>query len=402
MTAPVKKTVAPRKRAPAKAAESPSIERATDAAKRLARSVNSRKGMAGTFVLASQMIPPPPRASTGSLSFDAALSGGLPVNQWTEIVGQENSGKTTFVLKTIATSQADDPDFVVVWVAAEAFDHGLAEACGVDMDRVWLVETNVMEEAYERVLEVLEERACSMVVIDSYPALVPTLEDAKTMDEMTMGGAKVTNLFFRKAGKAGKRSLLDPSDRPWIGVLINQWREKIGVQHGDPRTTPGGKGKNFAAYCRIDIKRTEWITDAQKNKVGQVVKIVVIKMKGAPGGQTADTDYYFRAGNGFEFGQYDTFKALLNLAEMLDVITRSNGNAGSFIDPFGNSYQGRQALTNAMSSNEELRQEVSRLTLERAKGAMPLEIVEEEQEVVEVVRPARRSVPARNRGAVPA
>jgi hypothetical protein len=222
------------------------------------------------------------------------------------------------------------------------------------------------------------------------------------MEDFTMGGAKVTNQFFRKAGRAGKRSLLDAEDRPWTGVFINQWREKIGVQKGDPRTTSGGKGKNYAAYCRVDIRRSEWIVDAStKQRVGQVVKMVVIKMKGAPGGQTADTDYYFRDGNGFKFGQYDTFKSLLNLAEMLDVITRSSGNAGSFIDPFGNSYQGRTSLIEAMNKNPELKAEVERLTMERSRGAMPLE-PEEEPDVTEIpVAPARRTAPARNRGPVP-
>lgn len=372
----------PRKRTPVPTvAPRADSESPAAVAKRFARSINARKGFAGTVVVASEMNPPPPRLSTGSLSFDAAMGGGFPVNQWSEIVGKENSGKSSVALKTLGAAQARDFNYVCCWVASESFDAKLAEACGVDLTRVWLIESNDMEFVYNEVIRALEDRAFDMVVIDSYSALVTTQENDKTMEEFTMGGAKVTNQFFRKVGKSGKRSLTDTNDRPWVGILVNQWRSILGVIHGDPRTTSGGQGKNYAAYCRLDVKRDEWITDpTTKEKVGQVIKIVVMKMKGAPPQQVGVTDFYFRDCGEHAFGEYDTFKALLSLAEMFDVITRTGegGRGGSFVDLDGNRYQGREKLIIALRADPGQRERIESEVLRIAsKGKVPTEPEEE-------------------------
>ena len=77
--------------------------------------------------------------------------------------------------------------------------------------------TNMMEDAYDAVLSILEERAVDAVVIDSYPALVPSEEDDKTMMELTVGrGAYMTNKFMRKShGCATRRSLIEPDRHVW-------------------------------------------------------------------------------------------------------------------------------------------------------------------------------------------
>src|SRR6516165_12288251 len=86
-----------------------------------------------------------PRATTGSLSFDTMLGGGWPLNQWNEIIGQESNGKTVVVLKTIAANQAIDKDYECLWVAAEPFVSDWAADLGVDLKRIILADTNIME-----------------------------------------------------------------------------------------------------------------------------------------------------------------------------------------------------------------------------------------------------------------
>jgi recombination protein RecA len=339
---------------------------------------------AGTIVLATDVIVPD-RLPTGALAFDVAMSGGLPVNQWTEVVGNENSGKTTFILKALAAAQAADPDYFCVWVASEAFDPDLADKCGVDRSRVYLIEENVMEVAFSLALEFIEGRACDMLVIDSYPAMVTQLEDAKTMEELSMGGAKVLNLFMRKCTKATKRSLTDADDRPFTGIIVNQWREKIGVIHGDPRTTPGGKGKNYWMYARLDVKRDEWIVNAQKEKVGQAIKIVCFKMKGARPQQIGVVDFYFADHGEFKPGDYDAFKQIINLAVLFDVIGR---RGSGYVGPNDVYIKSQQLLADTLASDLEWRAQVERDVLEIAKrGKAPVEIdadilsiVEEEEE----------------------
>ena len=370
MPTPVKR--APRK-ATAAAVKTPAGKgERRKASMAIAAQINRDKDFGeGTVVLASQ-VQIPDRQSTGALAFDVAMTGGLPVNQWTEVIGNESSGKTTFVMKSLADAQRRDEEFFCVWVASESFDPRQAEMCGVDMDRVYLIEENIMELAFKAVLLFVEGRACDMVVIDSYPALVTQLEDNKGMDEITMGGAKILNLFMRKCTKASKRSMTDAEDRPFSGVIVNQWREKIGVIHGDPRTTPGGKGKNFWMYARLEVRRDEWITNTQKEKVGQVIKLVCIKMKGARPQQIGVVDYYFVDHGEFSAGEYDTFKQIINLSLLFDVVERSGtGSKG----PEGQFIKSRDLLVETLSSDVEWRARVERDVLAIAKrGKAPTEI----------------------------
>ena len=175
----------------------------------IARAVNKKFGEE-VVVLGSRISEKLPRITSGVLAFDMMLGGGWPVNQWSEIVGDESSGKTAVAYKTIAANQALDPNWTALWVAAEEYVPEYAEAIGVDLDRMWVVETNLMEHAYDLIIRSMDNRAVDCVVLDSLPALVPGDEYERQMDEFTVGlGARLTGKFFRKSAKAQKRSLLE-------------------------------------------------------------------------------------------------------------------------------------------------------------------------------------------------
>jgi recombination protein RecA len=280
-----------------------------------------------------------PRITTGVLAFDLMLGGGWPMNQWSEIIGEESSGKTAMAYKTIAANQALDPNFCALWIAAEDYVPEYAKAIGVDLDRLWVVESNIMEQVYDLIIRTLDNRAVDLIVIDSLPSLVPGDEFEKNMDEFTMGlGARLTGKFFRKSSKAQKRSLVH-EDRGCTGLVINQWRDKIGVMWGDPRTTPGGKAKNFHYFCRVEVKRDEWIKDKDET-VGQSIKGRTIKNKTYRPQQVAVVDFYFAGTKGFDLGQFDTIKDMINIAASCDIITR----AGAYYSYDGQRWQGKDAM----------------------------------------------------------
>lgn len=295
------------------------------------------------------------RVTSGSLALDVALGGGWPTNQWHEIVGEASNGKTAIALKTIAANQKLDPDFTTVWVAAEQWVPSYAEMCGVDLSRVYVISTNIMEEAYEAVIEFVETKAVDCVVIDSLPALVPIAEDEKDMDEATVGkGALLTGKFFRKVGKASKRSLVE-SERPFIGLMINQYRMKIGVMYGDPKTTPGGEAKNYAFFTRIEVKRDEWIdagTGQEKRRIGQTIKVRTLKNKSAPPSQTAYVDFYFDNGGTIDKGEYDLAKEIVALGIIYKVIVR----AGAYYRYSDRQWQGADALVASIREEIDLKE----------------------------------------------
>jgi recombination protein RecA len=89
-----------------------------------------------------------PVTTTGIVSIDAILDGGLPVGSITEVVGPECSGRTTFALSFVAglTQNAK----VCAWVdVSDTLHPESAAASGVDLTRLLWVRCGVSTPAYE-------------------------------------------------------------------------------------------------------------------------------------------------------------------------------------------------------------------------------------------------------------
>lgn len=285
----------------------------------------NRKHGHGTVVRASDITQDViPRFTSGSIGLDLILGGGWPGNQWVEVVGEESSGKTAIAMKTIAANQAADPEWTAVWIAAEEWVPQYATMLGVDLDRVLVVETNISEHAFDAALKFAETKAIDCIVIDSMPALIPLPEDEKDMEGNTVGQqARIVNKFFRKTGAVMKRSLIE-HERPILGIVIQQYRSNIGVMYGSNKTTPGGQGKNYAYFARVEVKRDAWIEEGPKSskvKVGQNIRIRTIKNKSSRPQQTAYIDFYFADGE-CPAGTYDFGKEVAALAVMFGIIER--------------------------------------------------------------------------------
>ena len=306
-----------------------------------------------------------PRVTSGSLTFDVILGGGWPLNVWNEIVGQPSAGKSVVAMKSIAAQQKVNPNHETLWIAAEDFVPDWAQTCGVNLDQVAVAELNEAEKAFQLVVDALETRSVDAVVIDSLPALVPVGENEKDVGEWMPGlQARLSNQFMRKSGGTQRRSLVAP-DRPCFCLAINQWRYKIGVMHGDPRTTPGGVGKDFAYFVRAEVARDEWLTDTKKRRVGQTIMCRTIKNKSAPPQQRCAFDFYFDVGGPVDPGSYDTIGELLNTALVFDVIQQGGGYYTFNDERIGD--RGRDTvleyLRYDLTVQEQIRSEVMRLAL---------------------------------------
>ncbi|MFC4498560.1 MULTISPECIES: hypothetical protein [Streptomyces] len=333
----------------------------SDETRALMARINKKYG-AGSVVLASKM-PAVPRFPSGSLSLDVMLGGGWPGNQWNEILGSESSGKTTIVHKTIAANQQQNPEFTTFWVAAEGYDHEWATTLGVDVDRVIVFETNAMEDAYAEMIKAAESRAVDAVVLDSYPALVALDEDAKDMDEATMAsGARVTGKFFRKVGQATRRSLVE-QERPLLALIVNQFRDQIGAwapAGSTPKTSPGGKAKNYAYYTRLEVSRTEWIDEKRPAggsiRVGQVIKAKTLKSKAAAPQQVATLRFYFaNSSTGIYAGEYDLASQLITQGIYHGLIRLD----GSWYKYAEYQWHGDKKMAAAMREDLDLQQQLS-------------------------------------------
>jgi recombination protein RecA len=347
-----------------------------DEARKILAQLNKKFGD-GVVVLASDIRPDLiPRITSGSTTLDYVLGGGFPGNQWNELVGEPSHGKTALALKTIAANQRLNPDYTTVWVAAEQWVPDYALMCGVDMERVIVIETSIMEEAYQAVIQFAESKSVDAIVIDSLPALSPMPEMEKDMSEATVGrGALLTNKFFRVVGTAMKRSLVE-DERPVLGLIINQYRMKIGVMHGDPRTTPGGEGKNYAFFTRCEVRRDEWIEvgpSGNKSRVGQRIKVRTLKNKTAPPQRVAYFDFYFAEGGNCAPGEFDFAKEVASLAVVMGYIERRGG----WFYYGERKWQGIESVITSIREEIDFMQDLQKKVLENHDT--PAALIEEEE-----------------------
>jgi len=176
----------------------------------------------------------------------------------------------------------------------------------------------------------------------------------------------MTGKFFRKAGSVTKRSMVE-TERPVVGLMVNQWREKIGVTYGDNRTTPGGHGKDYAYFSRVEVRRDEWITAGSSGpRVGQVIKFRPFKNKQAPANRAAVVDFYFADHGELHAGDYDLVKQISALAMYFDIaVLRGNGYVYQ-----GERYVGKQGLYDALKADAALYARLSSDVLAAATGVV--------------------------------
>jgi recombination protein RecA len=148
---------------------------------------------------------------------------------------------------------------------------------------------------------------------------------------------------------------------------------KIGVMHGDPRTTPGGEGKNYAFFTRCEIRRDEWIeTGSGNNKVrlGQRIKVRTLKNKTAPPQRVAYFDFYFAEGGDCLPGEYDFAKEVASLAVVKGIIERKGG----WYYYGERKWQGIEPVIASIREEIELKEELEKKVLTTSDMPMTVEV----------------------------
>ncbi|GAA6617277.1 recombinase RecA [Scytonema sp. NUACC26] len=285
--------------------------------------------------------------SSGALTLDLALGGGIPKGRVIEIYGPESSGKTTLALHAVAEVQKNGG--IAAYVDAEhALDPTYAAALGVDIENLLVSQPDTGESALEIVDQLVRSAAVDIVVIDSVAALVPRAEIEGEMGDAHVGlQARLMSQALRKiTGNIGKSGC--------TVIFLNQLRQKIGVTYGNPETTTGGNALKYYASVRLDIRRIQTLKKGTE-EFGNRVKVKVAKNKVAPPFRVAEFDIIFGRG-------ISTIGCLVDLAEETGVLTRK----GAWYSYSGeNISQGRDNAIKYMEEKSEFTDKIKQLVREK-------------------------------------
>jgi recombination protein RecA len=286
--------------------------------------------------------------SSGAITLDLALGGGLPKGRVIEIYGPESSGKTTLALHAVAEVQKAGG--VAAFVDAEhALDPTYSAALGVDIENLLVSQPDTGESALEIVDQLVRSAAVDIVVIDSVAALVPRAEIEGEMGDTQVGlQARLMSKALRKiAGNIGRSGC--------TVIFLNQLRQKIGITYGSPEVTTGGNALKFYASVRLDIRRIQTLKKSGEGEYGIRAKVKVAKNKVAPPFRIAEFDIIFGEG-------ISALGCLVDLAEQTGVITRK----GAWYSYNGdNIAQGRDNTVRYLLDNPEFALTVDRQVREQ-------------------------------------
>lgn len=302
--------------------------------------------------------------STGALTLDVALGGGLPKGRIVEVYGPESSGKTTIALHAIAEVQRSGGRAALI-DAEHAFDPVYAAALGIKLPELLISQPESGEMALEIVDQLVRSDSFDLIAVDSVAALTPKAELEGEIGQATIGlQARLLSAALRKvaanASKSGTTIL-----------MLNQLRMKIGVLYGNPEVTPGGNALKFYASARVDVRRKAALDAPSGSSAtginagaspGIRVRAKVVKNKCAPPYRVAEFDILFNSG-------INNTGCVLEAAEGVGVVERKG--AWFYLASDGTRLgQGKDKASAALEADPKLRAKVEKETRERLDGRM--------------------------------
>ncbi|WNW25021.1 hypothetical protein RS399_03680 [Bacillus inaquosorum] len=338
--------------------------------------------------------------STGIMTLDQALAGGLAGGRVSEFFGAPNCGKSTSLYSAIAETQRRHPegyhDFHIIADPENSSSDAKAhmEKLGVDVSKVYIIAPSdgkpmYAEHIFERIEFLLRNPALKgrigIIGIDSVGALVAKDEGEKGWDKSARVGG-ISGIMSRFLQNIVDNGLLQES----MGhlMLLNQVRANIGDQW-NPYRTPGGYKLEHVASQRVEVQRTmgqdfknpnynsnnENAGEAQF--IGQKIKFKQVKSKvGGRFGATASVNFYYDHGldlalNAIQVGQQYNIIVGTSWMSMIDIATGQEVIKK----------QGINNLKNAILEDEDLYAKFDYMLTYAMRGLEPKSVIDEWEEI---------------------
>ena len=192
--------------------------------------------------------------------YDPKVALGLPMGRLVQLYGAQGSGKSSLAYRVCGNAQK--MGYSAVWIdAQQSFEQSLAKLNGVDIDN--LIYSNCMslddpdkeiwaEDILDSIFNILKtasQNNIGVLVLDSVAGLTP--KDVGQNSVQKQGMAQLARVLSKSVPKicqcAAKYNVLV--------IFINQIRQKVGIQFGDPEQSTGGRVIKFQASVRLKVNK---------------------------------------------------------------------------------------------------------------------------------------------------
>lgn len=222
--------------------------------------------------------------STGCMSIDYVLGGGLPSGRLLEIFGQPSCGKSLLSMQTVKSYQQQNK--ICAWIDVEAcFEPTFATYCGVDVEKLAILQPDTAEEALEALRDFVKSGVVDLVVLDSVAALSSRTAQEKQVDEATMA------VTARYMSKVLPELCPIASKNGTTIIFINQVRNTLKM-YGASEDTPGGNAIKFYSSVRLKVTRKD-ILKQGSTEIGVVTAVKAVKNKCSSPFREKELSIYF-------------------------------------------------------------------------------------------------------------
>ena len=140
------------------------------------------------------------KISSGVISLDLSLNGGIPLDKITEICGPPNSSKTSFVLNMIKQNE----DCVTAYLDIDnTINMNYLETLGIDIDSLVIAHPQTSEQLVQITEELIASGSVDIIVVDSIASLISN-EDLNSSMKKQSNNSTITDTIKKLSNQMYK------------------------------------------------------------------------------------------------------------------------------------------------------------------------------------------------------
>jgi RecA/RadA recombinase len=280
--------------------------------------------------------------STGSPYLDMITNGGFTQGGYNSIIADGGTGKTSLALMAIREEQKKTGRFAVYYDGEGTLDDSYIERMGADKSKMLIERGRNLEDMLDNLEAYSTADDVGIIIIDSIPIFIATSVQEKSAGDNSMAAEArryTQRMPIIEANCLARRITL---------IGLTSFKKDPGAM-GDPRYLSRGNWQLTMGNLMISLTKKDIIKDQNKNEIGHVLDVRVLKSKIAAYDKKRvyNTNFYYDRG----FDAYDEYTDVM----VSNGIVMRGGAWYSFpnIDGEEVKFQGKDKVIEYMKENPE-------------------------------------------------